>query len=245
MTHGPDVIERGTAAEWHTPIGEQALYGRSKGMPQAEDTPLDQLNEQLNACMEKREQRRAKAANDVAREDQRLLSIAGIGAAIGFFTWLAWLMATFDSSRNAWFGAGFWAGLLLALMVTAAGFAAKRQNVTSIVEGITRDLNEIDAEIKRLKHQIFKSSVGAGNHMPFSLRLDPFVAKSNATVQLVCAALLVLAVGFGAFTFLPLVPAIPQEPVLRREQRRQMPRPRRWRPSSGGGSTIMAGGWCR
>ncbi|MDQ3820315.1 MAG: hypothetical protein M3362_21895, partial [Acidobacteriota bacterium] len=109
-------------------------------------------------------------------------------------------MATFDSSRNAWFGAGFWAGLLLALVVTAAGFAAKHRSMAAIVEGTSRDLNGIDAEVKRLRYQLFKSSAGVGgNHKPSPLRLDPFVAKSNATVQLACAALLILAVAFGVF----------------------------------------------
>jgi len=121
------------------------------------ESPSSRLVEQLGSFVERREQRKA-AAEEVAKQDRRMQSLVGAGSAIGFFGWMFWLVATFDSSRNAWFGAGFWVGPAVALLVSIVAFVMRSRNVTRIIEGVAHDLSNIDSDIKRLRHQIVRAS---------------------------------------------------------------------------------------
>lgn len=167
----------------------------------------NRLVEQLGSLVERRERRKAAAAEEVVRQDRRMQSLAGAGAAFGFFGWLFWLMATFDSSRNAWFGAGFWAGLAVAFSTFVTAFVMRRRNVARIVEDVARDLAHMDGEIKNLKHRAVIANTGAGGiYRNMSRLLEPFVVKSRALAQVGCAAALIVLTGFGFLFWLTSQP---------------------------------------
>jgi len=192
MTNQNQVIER-SRVEYR---GEQGTEINTT------ESPSNRLAEQLGSLIERRERRKAAAAEQVARQDRRMQSLVGAGAAIGFFGWMFWLMATFDSSRNSLLGVGFLAGLAVALLASIVAFVMRRRNVAHIVEDAARDLGNIDSDIKRLKHQIIKASGGVGNNnQHLSTSLEPFVAKSNALARLVCATCLILLIAAFFFYF--------------------------------------------
>jgi hypothetical protein len=180
----------------------------------ATGTSSDRLYEQLDSLIERRERQKAAAAEEVAKQDRRMQSVVGAGAGAGFFGWMFWLIATFDSSRNSLLGTGFLAGLAVALLVSITAFILRRRNVAHIVEGTARDLSNIDSDIKRLRHQIVRASGGVGNnHKYLSTSLEPFVVKSNALARLVCMACLIL---ITAALFLYFSTSSPREPKAER-----------------------------
>jgi hypothetical protein len=208
MTHERDIIERGSGAEWIKPVGHGTDSTGAAVETTAPDRSAGRLEEQIGSCMERRERLKAGAATEVADVDRGVLYLSGVGFAVGFFAWMFWLMADFDSARNSWLGAGFWVGVGVSSSACVAAFILRRKNITRIVKDVARDLEAVDSEVKTLRRQIV-GALKAGGDGPRSLAadyrylrapLDPFTPRSRALSQLVCAAILIALTGMVFFS---------------------------------------------